>query len=120
MDEDTIHDQLDEVEATISREVSDFESRRPLDEEPKGESRAEAQGEKAEAPAPGAEAKEDIQDAQDTGKSETQTGEGSGVPKADGITADGDDHAAHPQGYDHRAEDDGGEVVEDKEDTVIY
>ncbi|KAE8154736.1 pinin/SDK/memA/ protein conserved region-domain-containing protein [Aspergillus avenaceus] len=126
-DEDIIQDQVEEAKATISREISEFESRYPPEEE---ESTKESNDDNKEekhdqAPAPEAdtqELKEISQETSDPVGAETNHVRGSEVARTD-ITPTNDNNVSMDNDHAdvHRgAEDDGGEVVEDKEDTVIY
>ncbi|KAF7117986.1 hypothetical protein CNMCM5793_007355 [Aspergillus hiratsukae] len=125
-DEDLIRRQIEEAEATISRERAEFEARHPPQEETESKEEKEIQaGNHQESPLPDAdvqEPKDTAQESSDKGKAETSQDQN--VEAAQPETApvndvpvsvnqnDSDDHRA--------ADDDGGEVVEDNEDTVIY
>ncbi|RMJ25673.1 pinin SDK memA [Aspergillus sp. HF37] len=121
-DEDIIRDQVDEAETTIFRETADFEARCPPEEDIDKSSRQEGTEEKEQDQRPAPDAKESqdtAPEASDAAEAETSRDKDSGVPGTDG--APGDPNAAAPDHTDaHRGEDDGGVVVEDKEDTVIY
>ncbi|RHZ73847.1 hypothetical protein CDV55_107641 [Aspergillus turcosus] len=125
-DEDLIRRQIEEAEATISRERAEFEARRPPQQETESKEEKDTQaGNQQEAPLPDAdvqEPKDRTQEIPDKGNAETsqdqnieaalpETAPVNDVPVSVNQT-DSDDHRA--------ADDDGGEVVEDNEDTVIY
>lgn len=121
-----IREQIEDAEATVAREVADFEARyppeafvrqelepAPTEEQPKQQDTSEHQ---PDAPEPPAEPKE-AQEAMDTAGAQSNNEQSSEPSKTDAPT-NGTDTAAHEQSDAHN--DDGGEVVEDNEDTVIY
>ncbi|EAU29543.1 predicted protein [Aspergillus terreus NIH2624] len=115
-DEDTIRDQIEEAEATIARETAEFEARYPPQDE-KTQDVTEA------VPRPDNDAKE----APDGAGAADEVADSNGHERGEGVKTDdapaGEyQHAgAPPDQTDHRgADDDGGEVVEDQEDTVEY
>jgi hypothetical protein len=123
-DEDLIRRQVEEAEATISRERAEFEARHPPQEGRESKKENETQtGNQHEAPQPDAgvqEPKDATDESSDKGNAETNQDHNieaalpetvNDVPVSVNHT-DSDDHQA--------ADDDGGEVVEDNEDTVIY
>lgn len=124
-DEDTIRDQVEEAEATISREVADFEAHHlPEEEDSRAQEESRQEEPQEQAPAPEADPKESqdtANEASDTVGADNNLDRSSEVARTDG-TPTNDHHAAAPDQTDvHRgADDDGGEVVEDQEDTVIY
>ncbi|GFF83820.1 twinfilin [Aspergillus udagawae] len=123
-DEDLIRRQVEEAEATISRERAEFEACHPPQEGRESKKENETQtGNQHEAPQPDAgvqEPKDTTDESSDKGNAETNQDHNieaalpetiNDVPVSVNHT-DSDDHLA--------ADDDGGEVVEDNEDTVIY
>ncbi|RJE21764.1 pinin SDK memA [Aspergillus sclerotialis] len=125
-DEDTIRDQVDEAESIISREVAEFEARYPPQDDTKENKQENRQEEPDQSEPPALdthpkEAKDTANEASDTVGAETNLDQSSKVARTD-ITPTNDHNAAPPDQTDvHRgADDDGGEVEEDKEDTVIY
>jgi hypothetical protein len=111
---------VDEAETTISRETADFEARCPPEEDIDKSSRQEGAGEKEQDQRPAPDTKESqdaASEAPDAAEAETSRDKGSEVPENG---APSDNAAAPDQADAHRGEDDGGVVVEDKEDTVIY
>jgi hypothetical protein len=136
-----IQKQIEEAEVTVAREVAEFEARYPpeafvpqpdksIQEEPAAKPE-ETQGEKKmqqtdspsdqpSAPEPvdskESDSKEPAEEAPET--VQTDTNEKSTVSTTTDGPADVD-NAVHDQSDAHR-DDDGGEVVEDNEDTVIY
>ncbi|OJJ37623.1 hypothetical protein ASPWEDRAFT_171092 [Aspergillus wentii DTO 134E9] len=130
-DEDVIQDQIDEAEATVARETADFEERHPSpteeeSKEQKERTQSEVVAEQDPAPLPDKEPKEPKEetanDAAGTTNAETDHDKGHEIIAGTDGTADRQDAApVNDQPDAHRAaEDDGGEVVEDQEDTVIY
>jgi sRNA-binding protein len=123
-DEDLIRRQIEEAEATISRERAEFEARHPPQEESESKEEMETQaGNQQEAPQPDA----DVQEPKDTteessDKANAETNQGQNIEAAVPETVnDVPASVNHTGSDDHRAaDDDGGEVVEDNEDTVIY
>ncbi|KAJ5431368.1 Pinin/SDK/MemA protein [Penicillium cf. griseofulvum] len=144
-DESVIKQQIEEAEATIAREVAEFEARYPpeafapeqptqVETQPTKPTQAETQqaGEEQQQtdgrqgqPAPEHEAdptdaksKETVQGAPDTVGVDIndQTPD---LAKTDEATANVEESVVRDQHDAHR-DDDGGEVVEDNEDTVIY
>ncbi|KAL5360117.1 pinin/SDK/memA/ protein conserved region-domain-containing protein [Aspergillus floccosus] len=117
-DEDTIRDQIEEAEATIARETAEFEARYPPQDEKTQEDSTEA------VPAPDNDAKEGTDGAEVSDKVAKSNGHDGGEEvKADDVPASEYHNAVAPpdQADGHRgADDDGGEVVEDQEDTVEY
>jgi len=128
-----IREQVKDAEATVAREVADFESRYPpeafvredlkpasTEEQPKQQDTSEQQPEsrldQSSAPEPQSESREP-QETTDMVGAQTNTEQSSETVRTD-TPANGADEAAHQQSDAHH--DDGGEVVEDKEDTVIY
>lgn len=126
-----IQDQIDEAEATVARETADFEERHPTpteeeSKEQKESTQSEVVAEQDPAPLPDKEPKEPKEetanDAAGTANAETDHDKGREIIAGTDGTADRQDAApVNDQPDAHRAaEDDGGEVVEDQEDTVIY
>lgn len=123
-DEDLIRHQIEEAEATISRERAEFEARRPPQEESESKEETEIRaGNQQEAPQPDV----DVQEPKDTteessDKASAETNQGQNIEAAVPETVnDVPASVNHTGSDDHRAaDDDGGEVVEDNEDTVIY
>lgn len=125
-DEDLIRRQIEEAEATISRERAEFEARHPPQEETESKEEKDTQaGNQQETPLPDAdvqEPKDTTQEIPDKGNAETSQDQNieAALPETAPVNDvpvsvnqnDSDDHRA--------ADDDGGEVVEDNEDTVIY
>ncbi|KAL2851599.1 pinin/SDK/memA/ protein conserved region-domain-containing protein [Aspergillus pseudoustus] len=124
-DETIIRDQIREAEATIAREVEEYEARNSKgDEEPENETNLPM-----ETPGQAPTSKEDIQETSTTQTADTDAAANDtnhekvsketmhGSPPA----TNNDGLASSTQEDDHRgAEDDVGEVMEDNEDTVIY
>ncbi|KAJ5083495.1 hypothetical protein N7456_012922 [Penicillium angulare] len=134
-DEDIIQDQIKEAEESVAREVADFEARFP--------SEAFIPEDIEPAPAPKDEPKDQVQQAQEKAKeipevpqdsvpqevstqAEKPEGEVKGSNKQAEPALENKDKSEpavyegdHEQLDTHR-DDDGGEVVEDNEDTVIY
>ncbi|KAE8371366.1 pinin/SDK/memA/ protein conserved region-domain-containing protein [Aspergillus bertholletiae] len=124
-DEAIIREQVEEAEATIAREVAEFEVRYPAHEDESSKKQDEiTQETHDQVSAPEAEPKEDKNTTHeiDTVGAETNHNRDSEAAPSDAAVINNnnlsinDDHADDDRG----AEDDGGEVVEDKEDTVIY
>ncbi|KAE8134388.1 pinin/SDK/memA/ protein conserved region-domain-containing protein [Aspergillus pseudotamarii] len=125
-DEAIIREQVEEAEATVSREVAEFEARYPAheDESLKKQDGVTQEEDRDQAPEPEAELKEDKDTTHeaDTVVAETNHNRDSEAAPPDATATNNNnipinnDHADVHRG----AEDDGGEVVEDKEDTVIY
>ncbi|GAB1210409.1 hypothetical protein APSETT445_009201 [Aspergillus pseudonomiae] len=125
-DEAIIREQVEEAEATVAREVAEFEARYPAHEEepPKKQDEGAQQEDRDQAPEPEAELKEDKDATRetDTVGAETNHNRDSEAAPHDATAATtnnisiNNDHADVHRG----ADDDGGEVVEDNEDTVIY
>ncbi|KAJ5184246.1 hypothetical protein N7492_001862 [Penicillium capsulatum] len=139
-DEAVIHEQIEDAEATVARETAEFEARYPpeafvredleplsslIDDQAAATKRHESAGEPEstldtlETSAPTTNPHEVQDSAQPTEASAPPANE---VEPAKAETvASGADTMEHEQADAHRAaEDDGGEVVEDNEDTVIY
>ncbi|KAL2864462.1 pinin family protein [Aspergillus lucknowensis] len=114
-DEAIIRDQIQEAEATIAREVEEFETRNARKEqeqesEPNSHTEAPTSNEVSEEARPTEQAADTNHD---NGPEETN-------PKSPPVPSN-EVSVGSNQEDDHRgAEDDGGEVVEDNEDTVIY
>lgn len=134
-----IQKQIEEAEATVAREVAEFEARYPpeafipqpdknIKEEPAAKPE-ETQGEmkmqqtdtpsdQPSAPEPvnsrESDSKEPAQDAPETVKTNGKEAVSATMGRSIDV-----DTAVHDQSDAHR-DDDGGEVVEDNEDTVIY
>ncbi|KAI2706468.1 hypothetical protein DTO012A7_5231 [Penicillium roqueforti] len=150
-DDSTVKQQIEEAEATIAREVAEFEARYPpeafVPEQPmlvetqptQAETQQPASEEKPqlseeqqqtgghqdqpsvpehEADPTDSKSKETAQGAPDTVGVDTK-GQTSDPAKTDEVTANVEESAVQDQHDAHR-DDDGGEVVEDNEDTVIY
>ncbi|KAB8219234.1 pinin/SDK/memA/ protein conserved region-domain-containing protein [Aspergillus novoparasiticus] len=125
-DEAIIREQVEEAEATVAREVAEFEARYPAHEEEKTSKKQDevAQEDRDQAPEPEAELKENKDTTHETDAvgAETNHNRDSEAAPSDATAINNNnipinnDHADVHRG----AEDDGGEVVEDKEDTVIY
>ncbi|KAB8277665.1 pinin/SDK/memA/ protein conserved region-domain-containing protein [Aspergillus minisclerotigenes] len=124
-DEAIIREQVEEAEATVAREVAEFEARYPAHEEDTSKNQDEVtQEDRDQAPEPEAEFKENKDTTQEPGAvgAETNHNRDSEAAPSDATAINNNnipinnDHADVHRG----AEDDGGEVVEDKEDTVIY
>ncbi|KAJ5770216.1 uncharacterized protein N7511_002267 [Penicillium nucicola] len=138
-DESVIQKQIEEARATVAREVADFEARYPPEafapqsdnnskeepatkqEEPQDEKKLQLSNTLDQPGAPDpvdskeSGPKEPTQDASETVKADTKEKD------AESVTMNGSasvDTAVHDQSDAHH--DDGGEVVEDNEDTVIY
>jgi hypothetical protein len=142
-DEAIIREQVEEAEATVAREVAEFNARyppeafvyeklEPISAEvagPAGESEAQQQAKPTaepvseEAPAPKAEVDaqepKETSDKKDAEPSEEKPSEPtptSTVPMPMGMDGAADSRDAHRAAHD----DDGDEMLEDNEDTVIY
>jgi hypothetical protein len=140
-DESVIEKQIEEAKATVAREVAEFEARYPpeafapqpdnsIKEEPvakEGETQGEKKMQQTDTPSdqPSApepmnskepDSKESAQETAEMAKVENNEKE-AGSAAMD--TSADVDTAGHGQNDAHR-DDDGGEVVEDNEDTVIY
>lgn len=140
-DEAVIHEQIEEAETTVAREVAEFEARYPPeafvreDLEPISTSKDD---QAVERPETTEQQPESTTETPQTSAPETNSHQGqdsaeaTSLPaplangaesaKADVAASSGEaDTADQEQADAHRAaEDDGGEVVEDNEDTVIY
>ncbi|PLB51226.1 hypothetical protein P170DRAFT_509248 [Aspergillus steynii IBT 23096] len=133
-----IRDQIEDAEATISREVAEFEARHPpqQEEHPQEQEKQQEQPEPTQegnsepAPAPesrteaetdGKESKETTHEVSHTAEAEAQHEKSTEEAPTD-VPPPNDNVPVHHEHSDvHRGhEDDGGEVVEDQEDTVIY
>lgn len=135
-----IADQIKEAEATVSREVADFEARYPPEAfvyqpepELKNEQPAEQQEQQSKQQPSNAEQQEKAEsiakdptpvEYEDTTKENPEdmvdaqiTQSNTGTNKSD---APDEETAAQVAEANRAADDDGGEVVEDNEDTVIY
>ncbi|PYH91435.1 hypothetical protein BO71DRAFT_432859 [Aspergillus ellipticus CBS 707.79] len=137
-EEDIVQDQIREVEATVAREVEEFEARRraakeeskPEEEKPEmmqetqeeeQEPELEQEQEPEQAPVPESDAqgnKSVTQASSVTLGAETTVSE-EAKPEA-APAQDSPVSFDHDRADIHRHDDDGGEVVEDQEDTVIY
>lgn len=142
-DEIVIREQIEDAEATVSREVAEFEARYPPEafvrqdlelalkdgqpEEEKmapGEPQQEQEQSKPETeqvpgPGPGPETETAAKAPQATAEKEDRVKQGQNSEPIESEEAtNGTDTAAQEQTDAHH--DDGGEVVEDNEDTVIY
>ncbi|KAL2819244.1 pinin/SDK/memA/ protein conserved region-domain-containing protein [Aspergillus granulosus] len=125
-DEAIIRDQVREAEETIAREVEEYEARNaqaeaepengpsPLTETPAHPERAPASNEDAQGTS--------TEQTADSGTNDTNNAKESEETKPESPpTLNNEVLASSNQEEDHRgAEDDGGEVMEDNEDTVIY
>lgn len=131
-DESVIKDQIEKAEALVAQELADFEAKYPPEAfapklptpepQPEQEKPAEQQQSDTQPDQPSdqvnsadAGAKEQVQSAPDTERPETN--EAASTPQLDETPAKMDENL-HDQHGAHN--DDGGEVVEDNEDTVIY
>ncbi|KAL4976839.1 pinin/SDK/memA/ protein conserved region-domain-containing protein [Aspergillus desertorum] len=122
-EEDTIQDQIREAKATIAREVEEFDARNAQEDRPETgkQDQPENTQQKLDLPEPSQNAQSDQADDQ----KETVTAEPNHEKEPEAAKPDGPSTEAVSAGLhqeeDHRAaDDDGGEVVEDNEDTVIY
>ena len=141
-DEAVIKEQIEEAEATIAREVAEFEAKYPpeafapeqppldgtqkeaeQEEKPKPEQQEQTDT-KPDQPAPqpqadptDSEPKEEAQNVPEPVGIETNDGASDPI-KTGGMSTNAEE-SVHDQNEAHR-DDDGGEVVEDNEDTVIY
>ena len=141
-----IQDQIEDAEATISREVAEFEARYPPQEhseqkdqeqkeqkEQKGQQEHKEQQEQQEqtqkanpesAPENRTEAETDAKEKETTQAShtvDTESQHEKGTKEAPIDVPQDHNASVHEHSDVHRGhEDDGGEVVEDQEDTVIY
>ncbi|EHA20278.1 hypothetical protein ASPNIDRAFT_136103, partial [Aspergillus niger ATCC 1015] len=131
-DEDIIQDQIKEAEATVAREVAEFEARYSSPEEENAkqqeEKKQESGHEETQEPASVSETdalenKSVAQASSVTLGAETTADGGSEEAKAETTLAN-DSNVSTSMDHDrsdiHRHDDDGGEVEEDQEDTVIY
>lgn len=134
-DETVIREQIEDAEATVAREAAEFETRyppdafvrqdlepAPKDEQPKEEEQAskepqQSKPETEQAPVPEPEAVSKEAEATAEKEEKVEQGQISDPTKSEAAT-NGTDAAGHEQADAHH--DDGGEVVEDNEDTVIY
>lgn len=135
-DEKVTREQIEDAEATVAREVAEFETKyppevfvcqvpEPVSEEKQPEEKkesGESQQPKPEAeiptPAPAAEPESTAEEPQAIAEKEEQVKQQqSSEPAKSEAPTNGTD-AGHEQADAHH--DDGGEVVEDNEDTVIY
>lgn len=125
-DEAIIREQIEDAEAIVAREVAEFEARYPAheDESSKKQDEVTQEENRDQALEPEAELKEDKDTTHETDAvvAETNHNRDSEAAPPDATATNNNnipinnDHADVHRG----AEDDGGEVVEDKEDTVIY
>ncbi|KAH8429428.1 pinin family protein [Aspergillus melleus] len=135
-DHTIIRDQIEDAEATISREVAEFEARYPpQQEEPQEQTEQQEQSEPtqvanaepAAAPEKGTEAEADTKEKETTNEAShpaddaqheksTENAPTDVTPTNDNNVPVNSEHSDVHRGH----EDDGGEVVEDQEDTVIY
>lgn len=134
-----IREQIEGAEATVAREIAEFEARYPPEafvhqelepihkdeqpakpEEPLKDPQQQQPKSMIELPpAPEPDAKlEEAQKTTDEVGAQTNEEQTSDVARTDTTPTNGTDTAAHEQADAHH--DDGGEVVEDNEDTVIY
>ncbi|KAL4988360.1 pinin/SDK/memA/ protein conserved region-domain-containing protein [Aspergillus falconensis] len=122
-EDDTIQDQIRQAEATIAREVEEFDARNAQEDQPETEKhdQTEETQEKPEQPELSQNAQNDqAQEQKESVAAEPNHEKEPDEAKPDGPSAEATSAGSHQQ-EDHRgAEDDGGEVVEDNEDTVIY
>ncbi|KAL4903265.1 hypothetical protein BDW74DRAFT_53809 [Aspergillus multicolor] len=123
-EEDIIRDQVREAEVTVSREVDEFDVRNAQEDQPEAEKQAQPEEKPEEQPEqsePSLDAQGDKPEEQkDSVTAETNHEKEPEETKPDSAPAEAVPATSH-QEEDHRgAEDDGGEVVEDNEDTVIY
>ncbi|KAF9892434.1 hypothetical protein FE257_001542 [Aspergillus nanangensis] len=126
-DEATIQEQIKDVEATIAREAAEFEAQNPPEEKHEaregGENDHAGEEVKEQPPLPDTSAKETSETAQvasDPVGAKTNHDQGSEGARAD-VTSTNENHEpVHHDQTDVHRDDDGGEVVEDQEDTVIY
>ncbi|KAL4883461.1 pinin/SDK/memA/ protein conserved region-domain-containing protein [Aspergillus karnatakaensis] len=120
-DEAIIENQIREAEATIAREVEEFDSRGARDEEQQETKKQDGQNEHLEQSEPQKDGENEApkeQVDQETNETIHEKGSEQPQPEAAPIADTSISTSTHE---DHRAaEDDGGEVVEDNEDTVIY
>ncbi|KAJ0419835.1 pinin/SDK/memA/ protein conserved region-domain-containing protein [Aspergillus carlsbadensis] len=123
-DEAVIRDQIREAEATIAREVEEYEARNAQgDTKPENKPNAPTK-----TPEQAQTSNEDIQEPStlqaanaDAGANETNHDKVFNETNPESLPAPNNKAPVRPtQEDDHRAEDDGGEVMEDNEDTVIY
>ncbi|PWY69150.1 hypothetical protein BO70DRAFT_365967 [Aspergillus heteromorphus CBS 117.55] len=149
-EEDRIQDQIREAEATVAREVEEFETRRSAEEEKKSEeenrkpeevkleeeklqevtqevtqeAKQDTQEIQEQAPVPESDAQEnkDIAQASSVTLGAEMTVDGGAEEAKPEVVPVQDTHVpfTHDHPDIHRHDDDGGEVVEDQEDTVIY
>ncbi|KAI9037826.1 epoxide hydrolase [Aspergillus affinis] len=132
-----IRDQIEDAEATISREVAEFEARYPPQQEERSQEQTEQQeqpeptqeanAEPAAAPEKETEAETDTKESKETAHEAshptdaeahhekiTENAPTDVMPPNDNNVSAGNDHSDVHRGH----EDDGGEVVEDQEDTI--
>ncbi|CAI7569170.1 unnamed protein product [Penicillium bialowiezense] len=131
-DESVIKDQIEKAEALVAQELADFEAKyppeafapklptpepQPEQEKPAEQQQSDTQPDQPSAQVNSADAgtKEQVESAPDTERLETN--EAASIPQLDETPAKIDE-SVHDQHGAHN--DDGGEVVEDNEDTVIY
>ncbi|PYI04351.1 hypothetical protein BO78DRAFT_399033 [Aspergillus sclerotiicarbonarius CBS 121057] len=126
-EEDIIQDQIRDAEATVAREVEEFEARYAPHEEKKPEEekldiQEETQEQAAVSESDALENKSVAQASSVTLGAETTVDGGSEEVKPETTPAQESNVSMdHDRTEDiHRHDDDGGEVVEDQEDTVIY
>jgi hypothetical protein len=127
-DEETLREQIEEAEAIVAREVAEFEARYSAQEEETSKKQDDVNQEENHeqaSPVPEAESKKPkgtSHETSDTVSAETvatknpEATQTDATPSNDNNVSINNDHADVHRG----AEDDGGEVVEDQEDTVIY
>jgi hypothetical protein len=123
-DEAIIRDQIREAEATIAREIEEYEA-----------SNSQGDTEQENKPNPPTETSEQAQTSNEDMQEPSTLQTADADAGANGTNHDKDSKETKPespsapnnevpvrstQEDDHRAEDDGGEVMEDNEDTVIY
>ncbi|KAJ5195912.1 Pinin/SDK/MemA protein [Penicillium cf. viridicatum] len=150
-DDAAIKQQIEEAEATVAREVAEFEARYPpeafVPEQPTqvetqptqaetkqqaGEEQPQVSEEQQETDGPRDQPSAPEHEADPTDSKSKETAHGApetvgvdindqnpDLAKTDGTTANVEESAVQDQHDSHR-DDDGGEVVEDNEDTVIY
>ncbi|PWY87036.1 hypothetical protein BO94DRAFT_65569 [Aspergillus sclerotioniger CBS 115572] len=125
-EEDIIQDQIKDAEATVAREVAEFETEYAPHEEMnlevgKQDTQEEIQEQAAVSESDALENKSVAQASSVTMGAETTVDGGSEEAKPETTPAhESNVSMDHDRSDIHRHDDDGGEVVEDQEDTVIY
>ncbi|OJJ47012.1 hypothetical protein ASPZODRAFT_131936 [Penicilliopsis zonata CBS 506.65] len=122
-EEEIIQEQIDEAEATIARETAEFEARHPPEEEAQSKESVPPEKERADVTQTEANQPADaVPETSNAPEPEPNDANQSEATHSDTVASIHDPNLADHNTEDaHRdGEDDGGEMVEDNEDTVMY